>query len=105
MINKTVLMFEKKVPEVVVEFLENHCSQREDQLVHILEVKSHSIVIVSFQQGPAMAMNECLRALSVRFPYTFITGAAEGNTNYIKLGDSKNSQLTQVGIDKVKDLF
>lgn len=105
MINKTVLMFEKKVPEAVTEFLEEYCSEQDDQLVHLLEVKSHSIVLVSFQPGPPIALNECLRAVTTKFGYSLVAGSSDNVVSYIKLSAGRTSQLTQAGLNKVKDLF
>lgn len=108
MISKTVLLFPTKVPDGVVALMEEILNDRDDGLIHIESVTSHSIRLLSFQQQSNTAINEVLGFFFSKSNYVTTSGLAfseRQHATYVKLALKGSSQLTQAGIDQVRTLF
>lgn len=107
MVTKTVFFFPKRITEEQTKFIEELCEQPDNKHIGIEDIKSHSVTLVSLEQGNNSSINT---VASLILGHTKMDVVSTGydqssNTTYVRLGEKFNSQLQQAGLQKVKDLF
>lgn len=107
MVTKTVLIFPTRVPDMIVKKLEELCEERDDKNVHIEDLKSHTITLISLEQMGNNSVNDICKSVLGYTNMEVVKHAYDQSTNttYVRLGQKVNAQLQQAGLDQVRKLF
>lgn len=107
MVTKTVFFFPKRITEEQVKFIEELCEKSDNEHIGIEDIKSHSVTLVSLEQGYNNSINTFASLIlsHVKMNVASCEYDQASNTTYVRLGQKLDAQLQQAGLQKVKDLF
>lgn len=107
MVAKTVFFFPKRITEEQTKFIEELCEQADNKHIGIEDIKSHSVALVSLEQGNNSSINTVASLIlgNSKLEVVNVGYDQPSNTTYVRLGHKVGPQLTEAGLQKVKDLF